>query len=156
MDREVSSIVDFSVSLVALVAVLSIVVVTVMLGRDLMNDVTNSANDIKTDISARFVYDLAKGEVDNEMPTATALNIFTTYEKVISTTGCGICGETRDLLSERSCVTNHLSGRVQLEVLGSSGVYVTLIHRGDCNWFVGSCICSEKGVFQTVKDRYGL
>lgn len=156
MDKEVSSVVDLMVGLIAVVAVLGIVVVTIMIGRNLMEDVVDTASKIDSSVSVGFIEDLASGEVDNEMPTATAFNIFTTYDNVIGVSGCGICGEERELLTQRSCLNEHMSGRVQLEVLGSDGKFISLIHKGDCNWFVGTCTCVHSGIFNDIKLKYGF
>ena len=156
MEKEVSSIVDLMVGLIAVSAVLAIVTLTVLIGRNVMGDVISTASSIDSMVSMGFIEDLAKGEVDNEMPTATAFNVLTTYDNAIGVTGCGICGEERELLTQRTCLSNHMSNRVQLEVLGSDGKYIALIHKGDCNWYVGVCTCTHRDVFSDIKLKYGF
>ena len=156
MEKEVSSIVDLMVGLIAVSAVLGIVTFTVLIGRDVMSDVISTASSIDSMVSMGFIEDLAKGEVDNEMPTATAFNVLTTYDNAIGVTGCGVCGEERELITQRTCLSDHMSNRVQLEVLGSDGKYISLIHEGDCNWFVGACTCTHSNIFSGIKLKYGF
>lgn len=156
MEKEVSSMVDLMTGIIAVSLVLGIVFVTLMIGQGITNDVVNTTTTITRGLNTGFLEDLAKGEIDNELPTATAFNILTTYDVSIGHTGCGICGEEREVLAERTCLGDHMSGKVSLETLGSDGRYVVLIHKGDCNWYVGSCTCPNKGVFTAVKQKYGF
>lgn len=156
MEKEVSSMVDLMVGLIAVSAVLGMVTFTVLLGRNIMSDVIGTASNIDGMISVGFIEDLAKGEIDNEMPTATAFNVLTTYDNAIGVTGCGVCGAERELITQRTCLSDHMTGRVQLEVLGYDGKYISLIHKGDCNWYVGACTCPSGSIFNTIKQKHGF
>ena len=144
MENEVSNSVSVAVSLIGIGALLVIVAWVVMLGQDMEGRVVEKVADVKSNVTVQYIDDLVSGRVDNEMPSAAAFNILTTYEKVISSTICGICGEEVDLLTGSSCIGKHMNGRVQLEVIEKDKVYNVIIHKGDCNWKVGNCTCANR------------
>lgn len=169
MEREVSIVVEISIVLVAISALLSIIFFTVYVGNDIKADATSSISDIKNEISVNYVKGLANGEIDNEMPSATAYNILTTYSDVIVESANGYDGEIRNLMTEDSDLKNKLTGRVQLELIEiTDGAYVVFIHTGydpndpnniapgNCNWKNGNCTCPNKTGFYALKSKYNI
>lgn len=168
MEKEVSESISMGVALMALAALLSIVFFTVYLGNGIKAGAGNQLSDVKNEISIDYVTALASGEVDNDMPTATAYNIFRTYDKVILETGNGYDGTVRTLLSQGSDLHDKLGGRVQLELqeIKGGGAYIAFIHTGPsasfdkgsstCTWYIGTCTCQVKTGMNSLKTKYSL
>jgi hypothetical protein len=166
LEKEVSQSVELGVTLMAISILLGLIFFTVYLGNGIKADAGEGLSDVKNEISINYINALAKGEVDNDMPTATAYNIFKTYDKVILETANGYDGTVKILMSQGSDLSNNLSGRVQLELkeVPGGGAYVAFIHTGQklsfdkgfstCTWYVGTCTCQDKTGFTAVKSKY--
>lgn len=128
MDREVSTVIEISVALIAISIVIGIISFTVFMGQDMSNDVAVESSKI---ISAMEV-----GELDemchqnNVMPTAAAYSVYKTHKNVIPEYYCNICK------SNKFCLLDHLNSKVSVQITKSEkGWYIMRIHKVDCNWF---------------------
>lgn len=128
MDREVSTVIEISVALIAISIVIGIISFTVFMGQDMSNDVAVESSKI---VSAMEV-----GELDemlhqnNILPTAGAYSVYKTHKNVIPEYYCHICK------SKEFCLLNHLSGKVSVQIRKSEkGWYMMDVHDIDCNWF---------------------
>lgn len=157
MERDLSVATELAITLVSLAAVISVIVGVVYMGNNIKEETTGSISEVKVNIYDDYVKSLAKSDTDNEMPTVTAYNILTTYEKVIIASANGDTGEIRYLLTQGSDLKNNLKGRVQLQIIEASvGGYIAFIHKSDCSWKVGACTCPNKTGFYTLKSEYNL
>ena len=160
MEREVSSVMQIAVALLGVSALISIIFVTVFLGRGIQEDAGGALIDIKNDISLAYIEDLQRGIVDTEMPSATAHNIFQTYETIIAEISCGHNGEVRHLQTKGSCLQTNLKGRVELEFHKVDSTYIAFVHHEDCTWQTGRDTCNTLGWnsngFKTLKTKYKI
>lgn len=183
MEREVSSAITLAVTLAAIGLLLSIVWFTVYIGTDMKNLGAGALNSVQDNMSNGYIESLASGEVDNDMPAATAYNLLKTYDKVIIESANMMTGKVTNLMTGDSDLRSDLSGRVQLELHKTdSGAFVVLIHNGSprpqrdasgnvmkdtmgnpimmpiCDWRAGGCI-EPNGNTPEIADfkaRYNL
>lgn len=157
MEREISIATELAITLVSLAALISVIIGITYMGNSLKEEMTGSFTDIKVGMYDDYVNALAKSDTDNEMPTVTAYNILTTYEKVIIKSANGMTGEVRLLLTEGSDLKDDLKGRVQLQIVKTNvGGYVAFIHESYCTWKIGTCTCFDKTGFNALKSEYGI
>ena len=128
MDREVSTVIEISVALIAISIVIGIISFTVFMGQDMSNDVAVESSKI---VSAMEVGELEEMcHQNNVMPTAGAYSIYKTHKNVIPNYYCHICK------SDKFCLLNHMDGKVSVQITKSEkGWYIMDIHKVDCNWF---------------------
>jgi hypothetical protein len=163
LEREVAEGVSIAIALAAVAALLGIVFFTVFLGNGVKEGAGGALTDIRDEISVNFVKALESGELDNEMPAATAYNIIKTYDKAIIGVGSGLDGSVSNPMIEEPTLGNHLTGRVQLEVHDVDGAFIVFIHNEDCNWKVGNHAhndgvagnCKVAG-FDSLKTKYSI
>lgn len=128
MEREVSHSVELSVGLVALAALLSIIMFTVTIGNIVKAKSGDGLTDVRDSMSVEYVKGLVSGEIDNEMPTATAYNILNKFRGVIVEEATGYDSKVRNLQIEDSILKDNLKGRVQLEIKETTqGTYVAIV-----------------------------
>jgi hypothetical protein len=169
MEREVSESLSIGVTLAAIATLLSVVMFTVYVGNTIKATGGSSLSGISNEISFNYIDSLARGEMDNEMPTATAYNIFKTYDKAIIESADWYTGEITNLMEGDSSLRSHLNGRVQLELLRvDNGAFIALVHNGNCTWKSGTCTCrlrdgapsevplAKDTTFKTLKAKYKL
>lgn len=128
MDREVSTVIEISVALIAISIVIGLISFTVFMGQDMSNDVAVE--------SSKIISTVEVGELDemchqnNIMPTAGAYSVYKTHKSVIPDYYCNICGE------DTFCLLDHLKSKVSVQIMKSEkGWYIMRIHKADCNWF---------------------
>lgn len=134
MDREISMTAELAIGLTALAAVLSFVMFTVLIGKDMQNDAMNTLSDTREIISSNYVEDLARDRVQKDVPAATAYNILTMYSDVIIYEVNSYDDKTRNLQEEGSVLKAHLKGRVYLDIRKfSDGTYFAIVRPLDLN-----------------------
>jgi len=133
LEREISSTVSLTVSLVSVAALLSIIFYLVAIGGNIEAGASETLSDISTDLSGGYIEDLYLGSVDREMPAATAYNILRIYERVIIESAC-YTGSVTHLLTEGPCIGDNLRGRVQLELFKVDGGYIAFVHKDTFTW----------------------
>lgn len=142
MDKEVENAVELGVALIGISVVITIIVVTVMLGRGISADTFNWFARANTQVSEGTLSSIA--ELDTVLPSAGAYNILKEYTSIIESTTCRIpgCMQVTDGLNKEPCIATHLKGKVSLEVhKQKSGFYTVKVHKDTCNWYLGTCTC---------------
>ena len=136
MEREVSSTVRMGAVLLAVSALLSIVMFTVYLGRDIGRDSIDTTNRIVSEVENGTLEDMIG--LRNEMPMATAYGILRTYGDFIPYVECDFYGQITNLVEDSPCLIKHpdgISGKVYLEVTSPyKGEYNIVIHDDD-SWY---------------------
>lgn len=163
MDREISYMTALAIALVGTGAIISLIWVTLFIGKDMQSSSTEGIVNVSNDMSINYIRSLSSGETDNEMPTATAYNIMRTYGDIITEAACGSNGGVTNLMAEAPCLESELKGRTSLQLMElPTGEFVALAHVVDypdpssptgytsCNWFdkspvtgLGQCTCPE-------------
>jgi hypothetical protein len=136
LEREVSSTVRIGAVLLAISALLSIVMFTVYLGRDIATDSIDTTNRMVSDVEHGVLEDMVG--LRNEMPMSAAYSLLRTHGNFIPVVECDICGQTTNLIEDTPCLIKHsdgLSGKVFLEVESPfTGEYNITIHEDD-SWY---------------------
>lgn len=128
MDREVSTVIEISVALIAISIVIGIVSFTVFMGQDMSNDVAVESSKIISTVEVGELEEMC--HQNNIMPTAGAYSVYKTHKSVIPDYYCNICGK------DSFCLLDHLNGKVSVQIMKSEkGWYIMRIHEVDCNWF---------------------
>lgn len=161
MERELSSTMAITVSLIAVTALLSIVFLTLSIGGTVQEGASRSLTDVSHNLSMGYIEDLYLGVVDREMPMATAYNILRTYEDVILESAC-YNGEVTNLLTQGPCTGSNIRGKVQLELFKVNGGYVAFVHTDKFTWNRAEELAktpSEREVwygYEALRKKYGL
>lgn len=159
MEQEVSHATHIAAGLILLAAFISIVMVTVYLGRDIEAFATDSISQIADDTSVAYFQDLIYG--DTVLPTAAAYALIQQNLGYVKDVKCNVCGH--DYLVQTGtnanghpimtpsndnpgyCLKSHLTGKVSVEVtVDSDSLYTLKVHEEDCTWQSGVCTCTHK------------
>lgn len=154
MERELSTGVELAISLVGIAVLLSIIMAFVGYGNTIKNGSGEQFVDFKENMSLDYMKSLANGEIDNDMPSATAYNIIRSYESIISEEASGYDSTVRVPSRDGSILRDNLKGRVKLEVHEVSGSsFVVLIHVLNRDGVVSNT--TDVGI-NGVISKYGL
>lgn len=157
MEREVSLMTELMIGLVALSAFLFIVFGTISISRSLQEDAVSTTTDVKETLSVSYLRDIERGEVDSNMPSATAYNIMTSYEDSIVAEASDFDDKVRVVSVDSSVLETHLKGRVNIQVKevasGQFAVILTMIDETMPQSYIDNK--TQVGV-NTLKTKYGM
>lgn len=116
MDREISMSVELGVGLTVLASVLTLIIFTVMLGKDIIAEATMSINETTQVVTSNYVGDIYHGAIPEVIPTATAYNIITTYDEFIAYEVNTFDTQIRNVQEDGSVLRNNLKGKVSFKL----------------------------------------
>lgn len=157
MDEGLNKSLWLAISVVAAAALISIIIFTVSIGNQVKYESMSLFGSIHNAIADGYIKDIALGELDMEMPAATAYSILTTYSGTITTSVNARTGRIVDLQVSPTDLMDGLGGRVQLE-FGKviNGNFYVIIHDEDCMWETGFCTCAFAATANNFKNTYGV
>lgn len=157
MEREVSIMTELVIGLLALSAFLFIVFGVMSISRSLQEDSVSATTDIRESLSVSYLRDIARGEVDGEMPSATAYNIVTMFESAIVAEASNFDSKIRIVSLDSSVLETHLKGRVVMQVKEVSGgqfaIILTMVDETVPQSYIDAKTAT--GV-NTLKTKYGM
>lgn len=129
MEREVSTATWMAISLTILAVLITIIFTTVNIGQSVEQNSSAGLNGVGNSLSLDYVMGLTDGEVNPNMPAATAYNILSTYSSVITYEATGWDSQVRNLQTQGSELSQHLQGRVLLDIVETpEDTYVAFVH----------------------------
>lgn len=121
MEKELSTAVATAVTLFVLSVLITIVFFTAHLGRTIQGNVATNVQEIEDQLSVDFLDSIMNGEIQNEMPAATAFNIYKRYISYMSSVKFDNAGTITDITNNEQFFIDNLKGKVTITV--SKDVY---------------------------------
>lgn len=140
IEREVADTLNLGIMLALLASILSVVVITAIIGRrigyDFFDRVSNTSNQVEINILNDLNY------AETEIPSATVMAILKTNEKFVGHIYDNICDTDTNgndlvnpgVLDDIHSIERHLTGKVKVyvELDKDVGLYNIYIHKTTC------------------------
>lgn len=144
MKEDLNSILKIAATMVLLAALLSVVIYTVVIGRQTTTKYTEVLLEIKNDQSVSSLTNMVGTKTT--LPISAMQNYINLNYENIESIECLLCDECKVKGKQIPAMFLssglHVSGKVNLEIIKQiNGLFTIRVHKIHCTWESGNCTC---------------